>query len=637
MIIRNKTAFVYDVESFPNFFSIATKNTESGNIKTFEISDRKNELPDICKLFLRKGIFWVGYNTIHYDAPIISYLMINYKRLILRPVWEIAYEIKQFSDKIINSETSASWSQYKYAKLFDNLDLLTMLFAQKLRPSLKALQVTMEYRNVEEYDGDFNSPLPKSDIDKVLAYNINDILSTEELMNRVKDDIELRLNIEDTLHVSVLNQDGVNLGVEVIKNSYLRDTGKNWNDIKDLRSPCDELDLKDIYFDFISFTTPEFQKLHKELLETHINLKEETAKKQKDRWRKTIFVNDTEITYSLGGIHTRNKPEIFKSDDDWVIIDSDCASMYPSAIINFGLYPQHLGPEFLNTYKKIREDRIKAKREGNAVINQTYKLALNGISGMLQSEYSWCYDPKTVLKLRLNCQLMLLMLTERLMSIGCKIGQLNTDGIMYVAPRNRLDEVMEMCKEWERITKFELEHEYFEVFYQYAVNDYIGVYKGYSETHDPKLIKTKGLFIREPILGKGMAPQIIAEALVEYFVKGIPVDKTLKSCTDIRKFLTFQKVKKEFSVEYAGKLITHINRYYMSTNGYKIRKCKVQHVGTKEIRSDYEDICATSGVTIFNKLEDINIKEAHINYGWYRNEIYKIIYAIEDSLNPTLW
>jgi hypothetical protein len=62
--------------------------------------------------------------------------------------------------------------------------------------------------------------------------------------------------------------------------------------------------------------------------------------------------------------------------------------MYPSAIINFGLYPQHLGPEFLNTYKKIREDRIKAKREGNTIINQTYKLALNGISGMLQSEYS---------------------------------------------------------------------------------------------------------------------------------------------------------------------------------------------------------------------------------------------------------
>jgi hypothetical protein len=39
------------------------------------------------------------------------------------------------------------------------------------------------------------------------------------------------------------------------------------------------------------------------------------------------------------------------------------------------------------------------------------------------------------------------MLTERLLSVGCKIGQLNTDGILYLAPRNRLDEVMQVCKE----------------------------------------------------------------------------------------------------------------------------------------------------------------------------------------------
>ena len=33
MIIRNKTCFVFDVESFPNFFCVVVKNTESKNIK----------------------------------------------------------------------------------------------------------------------------------------------------------------------------------------------------------------------------------------------------------------------------------------------------------------------------------------------------------------------------------------------------------------------------------------------------------------------------------------------------------------------------------------------------------------------------------------------------------------------------
>lgn len=634
MLIKGKPAFVYDIEVFPNFFSVAVKNTESGNIRTFQISVWQNDIVVIVELFLNQNIYWVGYNSIHYDAPIISYIILNYKKLSSQPVWLTNQELKQFSDLIIESKTSASWKKYKYANLFSNLDLLTMMFAEKLRVSLKALQVTMEYRNVEEYDGNFNEFLPQSDVQKLINYNINDILSTEELLNRLKGEIELRLGIELSLGVNVLNQDGVNLGVEVIKNSYLKDTGKSWYEIKDLRSPCHEVDLKDIYFDFINFKTPLFQEFYKELYNTHINLDAEKLKKTADRWKKTLRVNDLEITYSLGGIHTKNKPEIYKTDENWIVIDSDCASMYPSAIINFGLYPQHLGPEFLRTYKKIREDRIKAKHNGDKIMNQTYKLALNGISGMLQNEYSWCYDPKTVIRLRLNCQAMLLMLTERLIMLGCRIGQLNTDGALYLAPKNKFDDVMQTCKEWEKETQFQLEHEYFEVFYQYAVNDYIGVYKGYSESHDPKLIKTKGLFIQTPQLGKGMAPQIIAECLIKYFVDNIPVNTTLYGCNDIKKFLTFQKVSRDFNVEYGGKLLTHINRYYMSTNGWKIRKCKVDLDGK---RHDYEDMCATSGVTLFNVLKDIDPKDANINYAWYRNEVYKIIYAIEDSENKTLF
>lgn len=426
MKIRGKTVFVYDIEVFPNFFSITVKNTESGNHRFLQISEKRNDMPDIAKLFLNKNIWFVGYNSKHYDSPVISYILINYKDLIIKPIWEITRELKKFSDLVINSATSASWSKYKYANLFKDLDLLTMMFAQKLRVGLKSLQVTMEYDNVEEYDGDFNRPLPEEDFEKLESYNLNDVLSTEQLLYRISGEIDLRLGIQDTLGVDVLNMDGVNLGVEVIKTNYLKETGKNWKDIKDLRSPCNEIDLKDIIFDFISFKRPELKSLLKTLQETHINLAEEKLKKQKDRWKQTVFLDDLEITYSLGGVHTKNKPAIYKSDDQWVIIDSDCASMYPSAIINYGLYPRHLGPEFLTTYKKIKADRLKAKREGNKIMNQTYKLALNGISGMLQSEYSWCYDPKTVITLRLNCQLMLLMLTERLLECGCQIGQLNT-------------------------------------------------------------------------------------------------------------------------------------------------------------------------------------------------------------------
>ena len=56
MLIKGKTAFVYDIEVFPNFFSVTLKNTESGNIVSFEISDRKNDMPNIAKVFLNPNI-----------------------------------------------------------------------------------------------------------------------------------------------------------------------------------------------------------------------------------------------------------------------------------------------------------------------------------------------------------------------------------------------------------------------------------------------------------------------------------------------------------------------------------------------------------------------------------------------------
>ena len=86
MILRNKVCFIYDVEVFPNFFSVTVKNSETKNHKSYQISDIRNDLPEIVKLFLHKGIYWVGFNSVHYDSPIISYLIINYKRLILKPV-----------------------------------------------------------------------------------------------------------------------------------------------------------------------------------------------------------------------------------------------------------------------------------------------------------------------------------------------------------------------------------------------------------------------------------------------------------------------------------------------------------------------------------------------------------------------
>lgn len=125
-----------------------------------------------------------------------------------------------------------------------------------------------------------------------------------------------------------------------------------------------------------------------------------------------------------------------------------------------------------------------------------------------------------------------------------------------------------------------------------------------------------------------MNPIIIAEAINNNLVSGKPVDETLKECQDVLKFCTYQKVGKEFVVEYGGKLIRRINRYFMSTNGEKLYKCKRDKITGK--LSGYISMCS-SKVTLYNEFDDVELKDRHINYQYYKSEIYKILDALKSK------
>lgn len=69
-------------------------------------------------------------------------------------------------------------------------------------------------------------------------------------------------------------------------------------------------------------------------------------------------------------------------------------------LIEYGFYPKHLGPEFLEVYSQIRSERIEAKHNGDKIKDSTLKLALNGLSGNLQNEHNFCYSPFAVMQIK---------------------------------------------------------------------------------------------------------------------------------------------------------------------------------------------------------------------------------------------
>lgn len=700
MQIRGKTVFVYDIEVFQNIFHCSAINTETKEVHKFEISSRKNQLSELISFFkqVNSPVSWndnyttncsidsdkifCGYNNLHYDNPVINYI-IEYEHVLAeRPIPVITNSIFNLSREITNSgENIEKWKRWKYQVWFDSFDILTMLYSNKLRVGLKEIQVTMQYKNVQEFVCDWSKPLPIEDFDSMIDYNINDIESTSALLDRCKKDIDLRLAIEDEYGVKVLSKDGVNIGMKILTHKYLEKTGLTWWDIKDLRSPQAYIPLKDVILPFIKYDSPILKSVLDEM-------KTQVVSPGRKGYEKNFVFGGLRYTVGVGGIHSKNDPEIIIPAEDEMLIDIDVASLYPSMLIEYGFYPKHLGPEFLEVYSQIRSERIEAKHNGDKIKDSTLKLALNGLSGNLQNEHNFCYSPFAVMQIRINGQLLLLMLAEKLVELGCRIVQANTDGLFVLLKKSIYDKVNIVCREWEQLTKLTLEEDRFEAMYQYAINDYIAVKEGYAKKKhefrdftavmDPKTgdhikygatnakgetyrnmdeirkdyIKTKGMFITEVLLGKGLSPKIIPEAIIKYFVDGIPVEDTVKGCTDIKKFLMSEKTGKQWHVEYMNQEIQRTNRFYASTDGAYLWKWKgigEHYAWNPSELSDmaywsliqegkdpynpplvpdtkqYQNMLTASGVTLLNMFDDKPIEDRKINYRYYLRECYKII------------
>lgn len=658
MIIRGKIVYVYDIEIFQNIFHCSVKNTETNDIYKFEISERKNQLRELVKFFKQvdKYITWgdyyttninipanvifCGYNNLHYDNPIINYIIEYEDKLMQYNIPTICSSIFNLSKTITTSseDNIDAWKHWKYQIWFDTFDILTMLYSNKLRVGLKEIQVTMQYPNVQEFVCDWTKPLPLEDFDSMIDYNINDIESTSELLNRCKKDIDLRITIEDEYGVRVLSKDGVNIGMKILTQKYLEKTGLTWQDIKDLRSPMSVIPLKDVILPFIKYDSPILQRVLEDM-------KNQIVSPGRKGYENKFVFNNLRYSVGVGGIHSVNSPEIIIPRDDEMLIDIDVASLYPSMLIEYEFYPRHLGKEFLEVYKQIKDERIEAKHNGDKVKNETLKLALNGLSGNLQNEHNFCYSPFAVMQIRINGQLLLLMLAEKLTQIGCRIVQANTDGLFVLLKKDAYSKVNSICREWEQLTKLTLEEDRFKAMYQYAINDYFAI------TEDNK-VKEKGMFITAVKLGKGLTPKIIPKAVISFFKDGIPVEDTIKNCTDIRDFLMSEKTGKQWHVEYMNEEQQRTNRFYASTNGGYLWKWKdtghkegeiitytEPYVGERKYKASarqYQNMLTASGVTLLNKFDNKPIEERKINYRYYIMEAYKIIRDLK-PLQLSLW
>ena len=622
MKIKERPVALYDIEVFPNCFHCLVSDSESHKKYKFEISNRKNQLEELIDFFYFKRVEHImcGYNNHHYDDIVINYMIFFRNTMKRFDYLKICNSLYYLSKAIIESEKTENIDkikQYKYANYFYSFDLMTMLYSAAKQKSLKEVEILLGMDNVQEFEAGFDQRLLDSEIDDMIKYNENDVDATELLLNTVKNEVDLRLEVEKEWGFDALSMSNIRIGEEILlRKSNLK--GVALEEAKSKIRRVAKIENKDIILPFIQYSNPK-------LKEVLLDVKNATCypcksdKKQKN-YEKKFVLSNTCYSIGEGGIHTINEPRIFKPTDDQYIGHSDVTSMYPSLAIIYKWLPVHLGKDFWNVYESLYKERVIAKRNHDELKAKAFKFALNSPIGKMQNESSWAYDPLNAYKIRMNGQLILLMLVDRLLSINCKIVQVNTDGVVYIADKANRELINQFVHEVENITKLHFDSDDYESFYQYDVNNYFGIRKGYSQSGDPSLIEKKGKFITEIGLNNSMTPVVISKAVINYFLTKEPIDKFVKEDKNIRDFLMSQSVNREFKVEYGNKPVQRINRYYASNSGYYLMRVKDKMYETKK-----ESILSDVGVILLNHIDNTQIEERKINYQYYIGKAKTIV------------
>lgn len=622
MKIKERPVALYDIEVFPNCFHCFVSDSESHKKYKFEISNRKNQLEELIDFFYFKRVEHImcGYNNHHYDDIVINYMIFFRNAMKRFDYLKICNSLYYLSKAIIESEKTENIDKikpYKYANYFYSFDLMTMLYSATKQKSLKEVEILLGMDNVQEFEAGFDQRLLDSEIDDMIKYNENDVDATEFLLNTVKDEVDLRLEVEKEWGFDALSMSNIRIGEEILlRQSNLK--GATLEEAKSKIRRVAKIENKDIILPFIQYSNPK-------LKEVLLDVKNATCypcksdKKQKN-YEKKFVLSNTCYSIGEGGIHTINEPRIFKPTAEQYIGHSDVTSMYPSLAIIYKWLPVHLGKDFWNVYESLYNERVIAKRNHDELKAKAFKFALNSPIGKMQNENSWAYDPLNAYKIRMNGQLILLMLVDRLLSINCKIVQVNTDGVVYIADKANRELINQFVREVENITKLHFDSNDYESFYQYDVNNYFGIRKGYSQSGDPSLIEKKGKFITEIGLNNSMTPVVISKAVINYFLTKEPIDKFVKEDKNIRDFLMSQSVNREFKIEYGNKPVQRINRYYASNSGYYLMRVKDKMYETKK-----ESILSDVGVILLNHIDDVPIEKRKINYQYYIGKANTIV------------
>lgn len=640
---------------------------------------------------------WVGFNNYYFDYPVIHAMLqlFNGKKPDGLTVARAAYKKAQELIQADKDEKMAHiiWDNNQIVPQVDLFRIHHFDNAAK-STSLKVLEFNMRSETVEDLPFDYRRELTEEECKRLIAYNKHDLRETEKFYEKSLPMIRFREELSAKYERNFMNHNDTKIGKDYFIMELEKAGVKCYNYDDGTRKPNQTkrpvIKIRDVIFPYIQFKRPEFNAVLKWLKRQEITATKGVFAEIRDfeeiidyinhdavtvRYRSKngkpmsrkltnykipdhitsakdkiayvrqensnvfdvylthlhVVVNGFQFDFGTGGIHGSVSSTIMQEDATFKLIDYDVTSLYPSIAIVNEVFPKHLTKKFCAVYAQLKSDRVSYKK--GTPENAMLKLALNGVYGDSNNQFSPFYDPQYTMTITINGQLMLCMLAEQFMEVeGLKIIQINTDGITVKTKRDQTDNVEGECKKWMQTTRLDLERADYKRMFIRDVNNYIGEYTPESADAQKKAVKCKGAYEWEGLYRpnhpkpaditwhKNHSAVIVQQAVQAHLIDGADIHEFIRAHQDPFDFMLRVKAPKTSRLMCGDKQIQNTTRYYISTTGEQMVKVMAPLAKNPEAERPIKihDGYRSTPMNTMGEVKDID-------YSWYVREAQELI------------
>ena len=652
--------WVMDYETLINCFTAVFTEYKTGETKVFVVHSLRNDY-DAFLRFIHEhkshddhvGEYHISYNGLNFDAQITEFLLREGDELSEMEPERIAHTIYLQAQHVIELSNAGEFPEFPERALqIPQLDVFRLNHWDNpaKRSSLKWIEFSMDWDNVRDMPIHHSTYVQTmQEIDTIVNYCVNDVAATKRIMELSQEQIMLRKTLTAEYKINLMSASEPKISKELFLYFLSKKTGISKFDLKQMRTPREQIVVADIILPYITFKRKEFINIHEKFKSLIINTGE-----TKGGFKYSITHKGVKTDFGLGGVHGATKAGVYEAKDGMIIMTSDVTSFYPNLAIRNKWSPEHIPQkEFCEQYEWFFDERKKIPKKDPK--NYVYKIILNSTYGLSNDENSFLYDPEFTMRITINGQLSLAMLYEMLSDAipGSIPLMQNTDGLEMMIPAHMRDVYLDTCKKWEDMTMLQLEHDEYEKMIIGDVNNYIAVLKSKEVSYEdyeamqkktPHYVytmkdgkyyynatKCKGRFeFSDLALHKNKSALIVPKAIYNYFVKDVVPEKFIQENRSIFDYCKGVKRKGDwFFLETCfakgqrfNKELQGIVRYYISNKGCKI--IKVNSADGREVQVEAGKWMQTE----FNLYENKTWNLYDVNDDYYLDQVYKEIEKI---------